>query len=173
MTYMEMMKKAFDVKGYLGPAILFVTTLFLLIKKPTLLSIYTVGYIISIGINIVLKLLIQQPRPSEDYSIFKAMVTHKKRIGHDQYGMPSGHAQGVFYSTVFIHLALRDAFTTICYLFIALNTCYQRVEYKNHTLLQVIVGSIVGAVIGYIFYFASTKKLMGVLLSKQDDNAPL
>jgi membrane-associated phospholipid phosphatase len=170
---MEMIKKSFDVKGYLGPAILFVTTLFLLRKKTTLLSIYTVGYIISIGINIILKLLIQQPRPKEDYGLFKAMIANGKRMGYDKYGMPSGHAQGVFYSTVFIHLALKDAFTTICYLFVSLNTCYQRVEYKNHTVLQVLCGSIVGSLIGYFFYFASTKKLMGVLLSKQDDNAPL
>uniref|UniRef100_A0A6C0B1U7 Phosphatidic acid phosphatase type 2/haloperoxidase domain-containing protein n=1 Tax=viral metagenome TaxID=1070528 RepID=A0A6C0B1U7_9ZZZZ len=172
-NFTGMFKMMMDLKGYLGPFLLFVTTLYCLRNKVTLLSIYTVGYIVSIGINIILKLLIQQPRPSEDRALFYSMIANKKRLGYDQYGMPSGHAQSVFYSTVFIHYALRDPLTTFCYLFVALNTCYQRIEYKNHTVLQVIVGSIVGAIIGWGFYLFSSKKLMGIIRDKVDDNAPV
>ena len=173
MTIMGLFKKTMDMKGYLGPFLLFIYTLYLLRNKTTLLSIYTGGYIISMGINIVLKLLIQEPRPSEDYYLFKTMIAHGKRVGYDQYGMPSGHAQSVFYSTVFIYFSLRDNLTSLLYLFIAINTCYQRVEYKNHTVLQVICGAIVGTIMGYFFYFISTKKLTGVVDNKEDDNAPL
>jgi membrane-associated phospholipid phosphatase len=161
-----------DYIGYLGPFLLLAATIILLKNKATLLSVYVVGYVLNLIINIILKALIKQPRPSEDLSVFNASVTHGKRISFDRYGMPSGHATSVFYSTAFIFFALKSPLLSIIYLIISINTGYQRIKYKNHTLMQVICGAITGTIIAYIAYLFATKKLAGLLRNKKDDNAP-
>jgi membrane-associated phospholipid phosphatase len=161
-----------DYIGYLGPAILMILSIFLLINKATLLSTYIFGLIISCIMNCILKYIIKEPRPSEDLSIYNASIAHGKRVSFDKYGMPSGHATGVFYSTAFIFFALKDPYISLFYLIISINTMFQRVKYKNHTISQVIVGAIVGAITGYLAYLFATKKLVGLLKFKKDDNAP-
>jgi membrane-associated phospholipid phosphatase len=173
MESLHYITKMFDYIGYLGPFILLISTILLLKNKTTLLVYYTIGYVLNSGLNIVLKSLIQHPRPSEDLHIFNASISQGKRIGFDAYGMPSGHAQSAFYSVGFICFALGNPIITTIYLALALNTCYQRVKYKNHTLLQVICGGIVGVTVGFTSYFLSSKKTMGLIKYKKDDNAPL
>jgi len=173
MNPLSYIEKTVDYIGYLGPFILLLSTILLLKNKATLLTYYIFGYVLNIGLNIILKSLIQQPRPSEDLHIFNASIAQGKRMGFDAYGMPSGHAQNVFYSVGFIFLALGNPIITAIYLVIALNTTYQRVKYKNHTILQVICGGIIGAIMGVTFYFFSSKKITGLLKYKKDDNAPL
>ena len=162
-----------DYIGYLGPMILLVLSIFLLINKATLLTSYIFGFVMSVIINSILKYIIKQPRPSEDLSIYNASIAHGKRVSFDKYGMPSGHATGVFYSTAFIFFALKNPYISLIYLIISINTAYQRVKYKNHTILQVMIGAIVGAITGYIAYLFAKKKLVGLLKFKKDDNAPL
>jgi membrane-associated phospholipid phosphatase len=161
-----------DYIGYLGPFLLLASTLILLNNKGTLLSVYLVGYVLNLIINVILKALIKQPRPSEDLSVFNASVAHGKRISFDIYGMPSGHTTSVFYSTTFVFLALKRPVLSAIYLIISINTGYQRIKYKNHTLMQVICGAITGTIIAYIAYLFATKKLAGLLRNKKDDNAP-
>jgi membrane-associated phospholipid phosphatase len=162
-----------DYIGYLGPFLLLATTILLLNNKATLLSVYVIGYVLNMIMNVILKEIIKQPRPSEDISVFNASIAHGKRISFDRHGMPSGHATSVAYSTVFVFLALRSPVLSIIYLIIAINTGYQRIKYKNHTLMQVVCGAIIGATVGYIAYLFSTKKLAGLLRYKNDDNAPM
>jgi membrane-associated phospholipid phosphatase len=162
-----------DYIGYLGPFLLLASTLILLKNKGTLLSVYLVGYFLNLIANIILKALIKQPRPSEDLSIFNASVAHGKRISFDRYGMPSGHSTSVFYSTAFVFLALKSPVLSIIYLIVAINTGYQRIKYKNHTLMQVICGAIIGTIAAYIVYLFATKKIAGLLKYKKDDNAPI
>lgn len=173
MDILGFITRTVDYIGYLGPFLLLSATIILLKNKATLLSVYVVGYVLSLIINIILKELIKQPRPSEDLSIFNASVAHGKRISFDRYGMPSGHATSVFYSTAFVFLALKSPVLSIIYLLIAINTGYQRIKYKNHTLLQVICGAIIGGITAYVCYLFATKKNMGLLRYKKDDNAPL
>jgi undecaprenyl-diphosphatase len=136
---------------------------------------YIFGFLFNTLLNIILKLLIRQPRPSEDKYLFNILknVNNVKMIDFDKYGMPSGHAQYAFYSTVFIYLALKDIKITAIYLIIALITCFQRVYFKNHTIMQVIVGMMIGSILGYLFYHYSMRLIKGSLKSKKDDNAPL
>jgi membrane-associated phospholipid phosphatase len=173
MNPLSYIEKTIDYVGYLGPFILLIATILLLKNKTTLLTYYIIGYFLNCGLNIILKGLFQQPRPNEDLRIFNASLAQGKRFGFDVYGMPSGHAQGTFYSVGFILFALGNPIITAIYLAIALNTSYQRVKYKNHTIFQVICGSIFGIIMGSIFYFLSSKKVMGLLRYKKDDNAPL
>jgi len=172
MDILGFITRTIDYTGYLGPFLLLSATIILLKNKWTLLSVYVVGYVLNMIINIILKQLIKQPRPSEDISVFNASVAHGKRISFDKYGMPSGHATSVFYSTAFIFLALKSPVISIIYLLLAINTGYQRIKYKNHTFMQVICGAIIGTIVAYISYLFATKKLAGLLKYKNDDNAP-
>jgi len=173
MSPLSYIEKTVDYIGYLGPFILLIATVLLLKSKSVLLTYYIIGYVLNIGVNIILKSLIQQPRPSEDLHVFNASIAQGKRIGFDVYGMPSGHAQNVFYSAGFIFFALGNPIITAIYLAIAINTAYQRVKYKNHTILQVMFGGVIGTVVGLTLYFFSSKKITGLLKYKKDDNAPL
>jgi membrane-associated phospholipid phosphatase len=87
--------------------------------------------------------------------------------------MPSGHAQSAFFSTIFIYLALKDIRITIGYLFIALLTIYQRVLFKEHSVIQVLAGAIVGILFGGFIYLMARQKIMGKLRAKKDDDAPI
>jgi membrane-associated phospholipid phosphatase len=164
--------KGFDSVGFFGPQILFFSSVYLLFNKWTSLSVYFIGFFINIMLNVVLKALIQEPRPSEDNRLFNLQILSGKRIGHDRYGMPSGHAEGVFYSTAFIFLILKDKRIGVGYLIISLITLYQRLKYKNHTFEQVIAGAIIGAFMGLFFYYYRSNLLKGILKMKDDDDAP-
>jgi membrane-associated phospholipid phosphatase len=164
--------KSIDSIGYLGPQLLFFASIYFLFDKLTSLSVYFVGFFLNILLNTVLKLLIQEPRPTEDKRLFNLEILNGKRIGYDRYGMPSGHAEGVFYSTAFIFLTLKNKWIGFIYLLISLITCYQRVAYKNHTFIQVLIGGIIGLFMGLFFYYYGNHILKGKLRVKPDDNAP-
>jgi membrane-associated phospholipid phosphatase len=77
------------------------------------------------------------------------------------------------FSTVYIFFALRDVKTTIAYLVVTLITLSQRVIDNHHTILQVIVGSIVGILLGYSGYVLSKKNIQGRLTNKKEDYGPI
>ena len=150
------LSKVFDYMGYFGPKILFFTTLYFLFANKMMMAIYIAGFFINLLLNKGLKSIFVEPRPSSNCHSFNydlsEKYTHVKELGVHKYGMPSGHAQTVFYSVAFIYYALHNMTTTIIYAFIALNTLRQRIEYKNHTTKQVICGAVVGFLMGYLVY---------------------
>ena len=87
--------------------------------------------------------------------------------------MPSGHAQQTAYSLMFIYLCLKNKSIFTYYLIITLITFYQRYKYRNHTILQIIVGAIVGILSGLIIFYMSQQNIKGLLKLKPDNNAPL
>jgi len=170
-TIGTVIEKSVDTIGYIGPQLLTLASVFLLMDKSTLLVVYWMGFIINLIVHIILKVLIAQPRPSEDKRLFNLKMLSGKRVGYDTYGMPSGHSQTSFYSVAFIHFALRNSMITLPFLLISLNTMYQRVKYKNHTIGQVVVGAIVGAGMGYVSLTYGKNLLKGLMRGKKDDNA--
>lgn len=173
----ETTKFLFKKAGQMAPSILMITSLILLWNKQTLLYYYFFGFCFNIVINLLLKGLFKQPRPTEGHRLFQLALKHSQEhkymngIPFNVFGMPSGHAQTVFFSTIFIHFALKNKKITFVYFLISLITMYQRVEYKMHTVFQVIVGAIVGCLIGYLTYYISQRELIGKLNRKKDDNA--
>jgi membrane-associated phospholipid phosphatase len=97
----------------------------------------------------------------------------KDGIPHDIFGMPSGHANSSLFSTIFIYLSLRKNNILYIYLFISLLTMIQRVVYNHHTILQVIVGAIVGLLFGYSFYQLAREKMQERIREKPDDFGPI
>jgi membrane-associated phospholipid phosphatase len=161
-----------DLIGYYGPIILGILSLFLLYSTKTYLIFYVVGFLLNIVVNNILKQIIKQPRPKGDLDIFDPSKKHNYSHNPVQiYGMPSGHSQMVLFSTTYIYLVLKNIPLTLFYVLLTLNTIFQRIRYKNHTVMQVIVGSLVGALVAYVAYKYATNNLTGKLDSKPDDNA--
>jgi membrane-associated phospholipid phosphatase len=140
--------------GYFGPNILIILSLWLLRKTRILLLLYIFGSIINIFLNFVLKNLIKEPRPKEDNTNLEWIKNKETngRVSIDVYGMPSGHAQSIMFSTAFIYLALKDLKWVLLFLIISFITLKQRYDYKNHTFFQLFVGGIIGIIVGNLFY---------------------
>ena len=175
--------------GNNGPFILTITSLLLLKNKQVYFEFYLLGSLLNFFLNQILKLLVKQPRPSVDQKTFDLAMKHMKSttnyanmISYDKVlGMPSGHSQGVFFSTAFIyfvfyHLKPNTSTSTnilLFYLFISFITISQRVYYKFHTINQIIVGGCIGIGFSYLIYSWATKKIKGSLKGRQEENGPL
>lgn len=160
-----------DFIGFLAPHILLILSILLLWNKKFYLIYFILGYGFNIVLNLILKGIIRQPRPSEDIKLINISKNNGKRISFDKFGMPSGHAQLSFFCVVFIYLVLKNIPLTIFYIIVSILSLQQRVKYKNHTLIQVIVGTLVGAFVGFAVYMLTKKNVGGKWTAKKDDNA--
>jgi membrane-associated phospholipid phosphatase len=159
--------------GHTAPILLFFITICILYinHHHSLLTLYGIGMIVNIAMNILLKAIIQSPRPSETTHNFYNLKLSDRFINANKYGMPSGHAQSTFFSTTFIYLATKNHIFTIMYLLISIVSLYQRVVYQYHTIIQIAVGSILGFATSYATYQYAQSYLKGTTRTKPDDNA--
>ena len=162
----------FDYIGILAPIILFVTSVFLLHSKSTYFKIYMLGFILNNILNIIIKNIIKEPRPSNSSRILEIAITNKQMVDFDLYGMPSGHTQTCGYNLAFITLVLNNSFITGSYLMITFFAFFQRYKFYNHTLLQLLVGLFIGISMGCLSYNVANKWIKGNLQMKLDDYAP-
>ncbi len=165
--------------GVYGPIILILFTWYLLWNNNNLFFYYTVGIFTNSIINLILKGILQMPRPLFDSKNVKLATMHTKEqfysngIPFNIFGMPSGHAQSSFFSTVFIYLSTKHNNNVYLYLASTLLTCYQRYSSNYHSLLQLIVGAIIGSAFGYFVYQLAMDKIKGRIRERPDDNAPI
>ena len=163
--------------GRYGRQIIGGASLLILLKigNITALGYYALGSLICILVNIILKILIKQPRPKDDEANFNFLVQHNKRIPYDKFGMPSGHAQFMFYTLFFMSYVMRGYkhywLLMTCYTLLTINTVIQRVRNDYHTVSQVLVGSLIGILFGIGTYYITKSKLKGKMSAKEDDNA--
>jgi membrane-associated phospholipid phosphatase len=176
---MSIILDLFNEFGGYGPLILGLFSIYLLWDKHNLFFYYCVGVFINSILNLVLKGIIQSPRPLEDVKQFNLALSRGNRfifkngIPHDMFGMPSGHSQSVMFSTIFIYFSLRKLNILYLYLFISLLTMTHRVMFNHHSVLQVIVGALTGSVFGYIAYVFAREKMKGRIMEKVDDYGPI
>ena len=93
------------------------------------------------------------------------------KIVSNSYGMPSGHSLESMTISVFLimyihkhHTAgLRKYALIIIILLIGLGVCISRVTLGCHTILQIIIGGLLGSVIGYYGFMLWDKKLEPLL----------
>jgi membrane-associated phospholipid phosphatase len=162
-----------DYIGLYAPIILFFLSLFLLRNMSTYLQFFVSGFILNNILNIILKLVFKEPRPTKDQKAIEIGVVNGTRIGFDNFGMPSGHAQNCGYCLAFITMTLNDPFITSLYSLIAVISLFQRYLYNNHTILQLIIGFITGGGFGYLLYILGNKYITGNTKMKMDENGPL
>lgn len=172
----NILKNIINDIGEYGPFILFFISLILLWSKESLFFYYIIGFFINIILNIFLKIVFEQPRPSVDIKLFESLkktriLNNKNIILLDMFGMPSGHTQMCFFSLTFIFLSLKKYNILFGYLLISILTMYQRVNNNYHTLLQIFFGAIFGCLLGYIMYYISKKNIKGRIKSKPDDDS--
>jgi membrane-associated phospholipid phosphatase len=174
------MKLIFDIfkqLGENGPFILYIISLYLLWNKSTLYTYYNIGFFINTLLNLIVKGIIQQPRPDDDPKAFQVALKNGKRfifkdgLYYDIFGMPSGHAQSVLYSTAFIAISLKNKNILLFFIAISILTICQRVIYRHHDINQVCIGGLIGILIGYVFFCFSQTKIKGNIREKPDDNA--
>jgi len=177
---MEIINNIINILGQYAPIILILISIFLLKNTTNLLFYYIIGIFINTLLNIILKIIIQQPRPNDDSKMVDIALKNGKRfifknniIPFNIFGMPSGHSQSSFFSTTFIFLSLKNIRIVFLYLFLSFITIYQRVKYNYHTIFQVIVGAIVGIIFAYIMFYFSQQNIKSILKEKEDDNAPI
>ena len=166
--------------GEYGPIILLIITCYFLWNKSNMLFYYVIGFFINSILNIILKGIIQQPRPLEDKTQFNAAIKNGKHfifkdtgIPFDIFGMPSGHAQSCLYSTGFIFLTLKRTNILFFYLFISIITIYQRIHDNLHNIIQIFVGAIIGLLFSYGVYYFANQKTKGLIREKKDDFGPI
>jgi membrane-associated phospholipid phosphatase len=173
-----LMNVLYELGGYC-PLILLLLSWYLLWEHNNLFFYFNVGLIANAILNTILKGLIQEPRPIFDSEKINLLKRHAKEfflqngIPFDMFGMPSAHAQSSFFMTVFIYLSLKHTNLLYLYLAFSLLICYQRVTTEYHSLLQVIVGSVVGSIFAYIVYQLAREKIKGRIRERYDDNGPV
>jgi membrane-associated phospholipid phosphatase len=176
---MEFLSLYFTKLGSFGPIILYLAASYLLWIKNTSFYYYQVGFFTSAILNLVLKGIFKQPRPSEDPKEFNLAIKNghrfifKNGIPHDIFGMPSGHSLTSLFTTTFIFLCLQDFKISLGFLTMSLLIMSQRVIDNHHTVFQVTVGACVGSLYAYLFYYFTQQSLKGVIEEKPDDNGPL
>lgn len=163
----------FNYIGLYAPIFLFFLTFILLRNQTTYLHFFVAGFILNNVLNILLKLLFKQPRPSNDIKTLEIGIVNGARISFDKFGMPSGHAQNCGFCLTFIFLTLNNPFYTFLYLFITITSLFQRYLFKNHSIFQLIIGLFVGILFGYFTYLLANKFIIGNITLKKDDNAPM
>lgn len=169
----------FFMLGSYGPLLLVLLSWTLLWNHHNLFFYYTVGLFVNSLINLILKGIIQQPRPIFDSKKVYLVKTnlhsyfYRDGIPFDVFGMPSGHVQTAFFSFVFVYLSLRQHKWNYIFVPITLITACQRVYYSFHSLSQVIVGAITGGAFAYFVYNLAKQKIKNRIREKPDDYAPL
>ena len=169
---MDCIKKVFATIGSLAPILLLLLTCLLLRNKKTYLLIFLSGFVINNIFNILLKITIQEPRPEDDTRLFHLKLTNGKRMHYDKFGMPSGHAQNCFYCLAFVLYVLQNSLVNwviSVYFLLSIVSIFQRYLYNNHTLIQLIVGALIGTLVCYATCFTGNIVLQGRMSLKADD----
>jgi len=159
--------------GEYGPLVIFIIVIFTLKNKYMLAITYIIGFVLSEIINFGAKGLIREPRPSENMTKFSAELRLNKYIGFHRYGMPSEHAQSMFFSLVFAYFTNLFSKKTIAFMSVLTAiTLAHRVYFNAHTITQIGAGSVLGAMLGYACFYYAKLQLRGSLGKKDEDNAP-
>ena len=146
---------ALDYIGHYGPPILFLITFYSLFERHIYMFVFLFGSLINCWMNMLLKQIFREPRPQNPMTF----IDSNDMIGNNYYGLPSGHAQSVFFSLTFFYKVIKPASNsnTIFILYImsciCILTLYQRWKYRRHTIKQLLFGAIVGSFFAWTLVF--------------------
>jgi membrane-associated phospholipid phosphatase len=140
----------FDTIGFYGPWIIVICVIVALWKRPVFVVLFVVFFWLNQFLNRLLKLTFREERPSNP--VFFSQLERYK--GAHFYGMPSGHAESVGFSFVFL-LLLEGYRSWWLYIVgaIMMMTCIQRWKYRRHTMEQIIAGLFFGGAFAWIMLY--------------------
>ena len=139
-----------DTLGFYGPWICMICVIVALWKRPAFVVLYVVFFWLNQLLNPLLKLTFREERPSNPIPF----SNHERYKGAHFYGMPSGHAESVGFSFVFL-LLLEGYRSWWLYVvgMIMMVTCIQRWKYRRHTVEQIIAGLFFGGMFAWIVLY--------------------
>jgi membrane-associated phospholipid phosphatase len=160
------MLSTIDLVGFYGPWIQGIINITQLITQ----KYYLIGYLVFAYINIFtnkwLKMHYKEPRPSnKEESNLPIKIVDPDIFGMpnaDIYGFPSGHAQQLVYSVFYLYFVKRSPLFLLAGLFLTGLTVYQRWKFKRHSIKQLAYGSLIGAFMGYIGYFITSRVIKSI-----------
>ena len=147
------MVKTFDTVGFYGPLIVMGLVIIDLFSQPKYNWVYIFFIVANDVLNRGLKLLFREPRPEGRIPFSE----HESYTGASKYGMPSGHAQSIGFSLMYLWLVRTMDSTLILSSFIGALTLYQRWKYRNHSMIQLLVGFLCGSGFAWFVWWAGTK----------------
>lgn len=134
--------------GYFSEIIMALITVYVLQKDKINLVIFIIFFLISGYLNTLLKWIIREPRPKDAVKyLYSEHFSRTQTI----YGMPSGHSQNVFFSMMYLFLSDNgNVYWLQIGLIMATLMVYERWTFHNHTILQLLMGAIVGSLLAFI-----------------------
>jgi len=135
----------FDYIGHYGPAILFTMTFYVLLHRNIYLSVFVIGSLLNLLLNVFLKKNIREPRPNNPLQF----IDSDYLIGSNRYGLPSGHAQSCLFSLTFLYLTKAPIMFLYIMSCITILTLYQRWKYRRHTVKQIVIGAVIGSLFAW------------------------
>lgn len=165
----------FFLLGEWSVVIIFFLSCFLLRHQVNYLTFFIIGFVLNIILNMFLKSVFKQPRPSTSDDLRRLLEKHglpfayHYKLTSDLFGMPSGHAETMMFCLAFLYFVDAKQIHGLLYVFVLL-TLWNRLFFEFHTVLQVIVGSLLGVGVACIFYKLARRGLTGRLTIKKDDN---
>lgn len=148
------MNELFKIIGYIGfygPFVLSIIVVYSIIKQPPYVISYIVGYFINLQLDIYLKSIFKQNRPSGPIQLFE----NENELYKDsvQYGFPSGHTLIALYSITYLYLMFKKINRIVLFsMFLGIITIYQRWIYRRHTMEQLFAGSVIGILMAFIIF---------------------
>jgi len=149
--HMAEIQQAARLLGFYGPILIIMTCLYFLWNRPPYWFLYIVGLLFNIGLNTFLKLWIKEPRPNGYLQHVETPDAYTS-LGQE-YGMPSGHAQMVIYSLVFVVLLGYDWTVLATVASLSAITIIQRFLDHKHTSSQLLVGGLVGSGLAWVLVY--------------------
>ncbi|NDV69069.1 phosphatase PAP2 family protein [Dysgonomonas sp. 25] len=101
-------------------------------------------------VNYIVKVIVARPRPINN-ELFDDVI-HAIQNHEHSYSFYSSHSSNSFCLVIFTALFLRNKYYTVLMSFWAVVVAYSRVYVGKHYPLDILVGTIMGCVFGYIGY---------------------
>ena len=132
-----------DLIGFYGPMLIGLINITALWCRNLYAMSYVLFSLLNVLVNGVLKTIIKEQRPSGQIYLNQYDVV--PNTAPSRYGMPSGHAQSVGFSITFLYLVVHSPAVLYVSLCIGTLTLYQRFKYRRHTIGQLFIGFMIGA----------------------------
>lgn len=142
----------FDSIGYTGPILILLINIYIFFYRKPYLYAYLISIFVNSFVNSTLKNIYRIPRQDNQIPFSK----YENFDGVNAYGMPSGHAQSVGFSTTFLFLGKANSYLMTTALFISCLTLIQRYKYRRHTIYELLIGSFIGMSLAYVFFHTTT-----------------